>query len=196
VIGSWIYRVMVGKDLTAIDTYIAPEYHQHDPSIPDGAAGLKAGLAAYFAQLPQVTVTQKRVIAEGDLVTATSSRSRANVATPPSASSGSETERSSSTGEPRRRCRRPPPTTTRCSDSRPKPGADFVVAGHKDPERPDGPADIGRTRRYLDDTDRLLRGSPTPLEFFEGMLSLHPERINPGILWFSALTLSAGDAPL
>ncbi|MER7692723.1 MBL fold metallo-hydrolase [Streptomyces sp. NPDC097610] len=73
-------------------------------------------------------------------------------------------------------------------------GADFVVAGHKDPSRADDPADIGRTRRYLDDADRLLRGSPTPMEFFEGMLSLHPERINPGILWFSALSLAASNS--
>jgi glyoxylase-like metal-dependent hydrolase (beta-lactamase superfamily II) len=71
-------------------------------------------------------------------------------------------------------------------------GPEFVVAGHKDPARPDDPADIGRTRRYLDDADRLLKGSPTPTEFFEGMLALHPERVNPGILWFGALSLLAG----
>ncbi|KUO07273.1 MBL fold metallo-hydrolase [Streptomyces sp. DSM 15324] len=68
-------------------------------------------------------------------------------------------------------------------------GPQFVVAGHKDPARPDDPADIGRTRLYLDDADRLLQGSPTPTEFFEEMRRLHPERINPGILWFGALSL-------
>ncbi|MFJ9012450.1 MBL fold metallo-hydrolase [Streptomyces canus] len=68
-------------------------------------------------------------------------------------------------------------------------GPEFVVAGHKDPARPDDPADIGRTRRYLDDADRLLQGSPTPTEFFEAMQGLHRERINPGILWFGALSL-------
>ncbi|MEU6201905.1 MBL fold metallo-hydrolase [Streptomyces sp. NPDC047061] len=71
-------------------------------------------------------------------------------------------------------------------------GAESVVAGHKDPARADDPADIGRTRRYLDDADRLLQGSPTATEFYEGMLALHPERINPGILWFGALSLLAG----
>ncbi|MFF2510266.1 MBL fold metallo-hydrolase [Streptomyces sp. NPDC058086] len=71
-------------------------------------------------------------------------------------------------------------------------GAEFVVAGHKDPDRADDPGEIGRTRRYLDDADRLLQGSPTPMEFFDGMLNLHPKRINPGILWFSALSLLAG----
>ncbi|MER6961547.1 MBL fold metallo-hydrolase [Streptomyces sp. NPDC000618] len=73
-------------------------------------------------------------------------------------------------------------------------GAEFVVAGHKDPTRPDDPADIGRTRRYLDDMDRQLKSSTTPMEFFEGMTSLHPERINPGVLWVGALTLLSGDS--
>lgn len=73
-------------------------------------------------------------------------------------------------------------------------GAEFVVAGHKDPDRADDPAEIGRTRRYIDDADRLLQGSPAPTAFFDGMLSLHPERINPGVLWFSALNLLAEGA--
>lgn len=59
-------------------------------------------------------------------------------------------------------------------------GAEFVVAGHKDPTRPDDPAGIGRTRRYLDDVDRQLKSSTTPMEFFEGMTSLHRERIEEG----------------
>ncbi len=61
-------QLMVNKDLTAIDTYIGTEYHQHHPDTPDGAAGAKAGLGAYFAQFPQLSVVPKRVIAEGDLV--------------------------------------------------------------------------------------------------------------------------------
>lgn len=56
------------------------------------------------------------------------------------------------------------------------------MAGHKDPARPDDPADIGRTRRYLDDADRLLQDSPTPMEFFEKMRGLHPERIALSLL--------------
>ncbi|WP_030438379.1 MBL fold metallo-hydrolase [Actinoplanes subtropicus] len=68
-------------------------------------------------------------------------------------------------------------------------GPDFVVSSHKDPTRPDDPADIGHTRRYLEDADLLLRSSPTPMEFFEKMQALYPERINPGILWFGAISL-------
>jgi len=65
---AFIDQVMVLKDLTAIDTYVGPEFHQHDPNFADGVAGLKAGLSAYVEQFPQATITPKLVIAEGDLV--------------------------------------------------------------------------------------------------------------------------------
>lgn len=61
-------RLLVQKDLSAIDKYWGPEYHQHNPNIPDGVEGVKAGLGAYFQQFPQLSVSPKRVIAEGDLV--------------------------------------------------------------------------------------------------------------------------------
>ncbi|GAA3841377.1 nuclear transport factor 2 family protein [Streptomyces phyllanthi] len=61
-------QLIVDKDLSAIDAYWGPEYHQHNPNIPDGVAGVKAGLGAYFEQFPQLKVTPKRVVAEGDLV--------------------------------------------------------------------------------------------------------------------------------
>jgi hypothetical protein len=41
-------QLMVRKDLAAIDTHLAPEYRQHHPDTPDGVAGVKAGLGAYF----------------------------------------------------------------------------------------------------------------------------------------------------
>ncbi|MFJ9713217.1 nuclear transport factor 2 family protein [Streptomyces sp. NPDC101234] len=65
---AFVEQYLVKKDLSAIDTYVGPEYHQHNPYIPDGVAGAKAGLGAYYAQFPQLTATPKRVIAEGDLV--------------------------------------------------------------------------------------------------------------------------------
>ncbi|MGW2568614.1 nuclear transport factor 2 family protein [Streptomyces sp. NPDC001537] len=61
-------QLLVQKDLSAIDRYWGPEYDQHNPNIADGVAGVKSGLGAYFKQFPQLTVTPKRVIAEGDLV--------------------------------------------------------------------------------------------------------------------------------
>ncbi|MFI7018670.1 nuclear transport factor 2 family protein [Streptomyces sp. NPDC050164] len=54
--------------MTAIDKYVAPEYHQHNPNSADGMEGLKAGLGAYFAAFPKLTVTPQRITAEGDLV--------------------------------------------------------------------------------------------------------------------------------
>ncbi|WP_394817582.1 nuclear transport factor 2 family protein [Streptomyces doebereineriae] len=61
-------RLLVKKDPSAVDAYVGPEYDQHSPNVPDGVAGLKAGAAAFGAQFPQLRVTRKRIIAEGDLV--------------------------------------------------------------------------------------------------------------------------------
>ncbi|MGW1745618.1 nuclear transport factor 2 family protein [Streptomyces sp. NPDC002092] len=61
-------QLLVKKDLSAIDRYWGPEYDQHNPDIADGVEGVRSGLGAYFKQFPQLTVTPKRVIAEGDLV--------------------------------------------------------------------------------------------------------------------------------
>jgi NADPH:quinone reductase-like Zn-dependent oxidoreductase/predicted SnoaL-like aldol condensation-catalyzing enzyme len=64
---AFLDELLVKKDLAAIDAHVGTEYHEHSPNIPDGVAGMKAGLGAYFAQFPQLTVTPKRVIAQGDL---------------------------------------------------------------------------------------------------------------------------------
>jgi len=61
-------QLLVKKDLSAIDRYWGTEYHQHNATIADGVAGVKSGLGGYFKAFPQLTVTPKRVIAEGDLV--------------------------------------------------------------------------------------------------------------------------------
>jgi glyoxylase-like metal-dependent hydrolase (beta-lactamase superfamily II) len=64
-----------------------------------------------------------------------------------------------------------------------------VVAGHKNRELPDDPRILEETRQYLRDAIRLLAGKPQPLEFFEAMMKLHGDRLNPGPLWYSALGL-------
>jgi predicted SnoaL-like aldol condensation-catalyzing enzyme len=61
-------ELMVNQDLSAIDRYYGPEYHQHNPNVPDRVEGVKAGLGGLFAALPQLEVSPKRVIAQGDLV--------------------------------------------------------------------------------------------------------------------------------
>ncbi|SER02712.1 Predicted SnoaL-like aldol condensation-catalyzing enzyme [Streptomyces sp. yr375] len=61
-------QLLVRKDLSAVDRYWGAEYHQHNPTIADGVAGVKAGLGGYFEAFPHLSVSPKRVIAEGDLV--------------------------------------------------------------------------------------------------------------------------------
>jgi glyoxylase-like metal-dependent hydrolase (beta-lactamase superfamily II) len=61
-----------------------------------------------------------------------------------------------------------------------------VVAGHKVPENEDDPGDIGRTRQYLRDFDRLNESTTTPSALYEAMLQLYPDRANPGSLWRGA----------
>jgi len=64
-----------------------------------------------------------------------------------------------------------------------------VIAGHKDSRAFDNPAQIQATRRYLTDARRLLESSGSAEEFYEAMLRLHPNRLNPGALWGAAITL-------
>jgi len=66
-----------------------------------------------------------------------------------------------------------------------------VVAGHKNKDLPDDPKILDETRQYLLDAIRLLADKPTPLEFFDEMLKLHGDRLNPGPLWYSGLGLLA-----
>ncbi|MCB5909563.1 MBL fold metallo-hydrolase [Streptomyces pinistramenti] len=69
--------------------------------------------------------------------------------------------------------------------------ARHVVAGHKNKDLPDDPKILDETRQYLRDTIRLLADNPTPLEFFDEMMKLHSNRLNPGPLWYSGLGLLA-----
>lgn len=64
-----------------------------------------------------------------------------------------------------------------------------VVAGHKNKALPDDPKILDETRQYLRDTIRLLADKPTPPEFFDEMMKLHGDRLNPGPLWYSGLGL-------
>ena len=66
-----------------------------------------------------------------------------------------------------------------------------VVAGHKNKDLPDDPKILDETRQYLRDAIRILVGKPTPLEFFDEMIKLHGDRLNPGPLWYSGLGLLA-----
>lgn len=54
------------------------------------------------------------------------------------------------------------------------------MAGHKRPERDDDPAILAETQQYLRDFNRIEAETTTPLELYEAMLALHPDRANPG----------------
>jgi glyoxylase-like metal-dependent hydrolase (beta-lactamase superfamily II) len=64
-----------------------------------------------------------------------------------------------------------------------------VIAGHKDSRAADNPSQIQETRRYLTEARRLLESSESAEAFYEAMLRLHPNRLNPGALWGAAITL-------
>ncbi len=59
-----------------------------------------------------------------------------------------------------------------------------VVAGHKNKALQDDPKTIDETRRYLEDAERLVSSSHTAREFYDAMLTLYPDRLNPSALWF------------
>ncbi len=61
-----------------------------------------------------------------------------------------------------------------------------VIAGHKRPGNDDRPRIIEETRQYIRAFDQLAETTTTARELYDQMLSLYPERVNPGILWASA----------
>ena len=60
----------------------------------------------------------------------------------------------------------------------------YVVAGHKNKALDDDPRAIGETRRYLEDAERLVGSCHTARTFFDAMVKLYPDRLNPSALWF------------
>jgi glyoxylase-like metal-dependent hydrolase (beta-lactamase superfamily II) len=64
-----------------------------------------------------------------------------------------------------------------------------VVAGHKNKALADDPKTIDDTRNYLEDAERLIGSSHTADEFYNAMLERHPDRLNPGALWWGANAL-------
>jgi glyoxylase-like metal-dependent hydrolase (beta-lactamase superfamily II) len=64
-----------------------------------------------------------------------------------------------------------------------------VIAGHQRAGRDDGPEIIEETRDYIRDFDRVVDTAETARELYDQMLDLYPERVNPGMLWWSARTL-------
>jgi glyoxylase-like metal-dependent hydrolase (beta-lactamase superfamily II) len=61
-----------------------------------------------------------------------------------------------------------------------------VIAGHKRAGTDDGPRIIEETRQYIRAFDRVAETTTTARELYDQMLSLYPDRVNPGALWASA----------
>jgi glyoxylase-like metal-dependent hydrolase (beta-lactamase superfamily II) len=65
-------------------------------------------------------------------------------------------------------------------------GPNAVVTGHGVLDPDSSPRHIGETRRYLRDFAASLASTSTALELYQKMLSLYPDRVNPGSLWGAA----------
>jgi glyoxylase-like metal-dependent hydrolase (beta-lactamase superfamily II) len=61
-----------------------------------------------------------------------------------------------------------------------------VVAGHSVPDPDSSPRHIEETRRYIRDFNACVASTSTQLALYEKMLSLYPNRANPGSLWAAA----------
>jgi glyoxylase-like metal-dependent hydrolase (beta-lactamase superfamily II) len=61
-----------------------------------------------------------------------------------------------------------------------------VIAGHKQPQRPDSPSVIDETRGYIQEFDRTVAGAPTSQAAYEKMVARYPDWLNRGALWSSA----------
>jgi glyoxylase-like metal-dependent hydrolase (beta-lactamase superfamily II) len=61
-----------------------------------------------------------------------------------------------------------------------------VVAGHGVLHPDSSPRHIEMTRRYIRDFNESLAKSSTYLDLYDRMLSLYPDRVNPGSLWAAA----------
>lgn len=59
-----------------------------------------------------------------------------------------------------------------------------VVAGHRNQDLGDDPKAIGESRRYLEDAERVIAKSKTAREYYDAMIKLYPDRLNPGAVWF------------
>lgn len=64
---SYFDTLLVDKNPDAV-RYLAPEYYQHNPTIPSGSAGLREQFTNFFRQFPNLIVERKRVIADKDYV--------------------------------------------------------------------------------------------------------------------------------
>lgn len=68
IVSDFYQEIFGDKDLSAVDRYIAPEYIQHNPSVPDGAEPFREAAKGWFEGAPRTKVDIQHIAAEGDLV--------------------------------------------------------------------------------------------------------------------------------
>ena len=62
-------RIFGDLDISAVDEYMSKDFIQHNPTIADGAEGVKALVQRLISQgIPQQKIGFKHVAAEGDIV--------------------------------------------------------------------------------------------------------------------------------
>jgi glyoxylase-like metal-dependent hydrolase (beta-lactamase superfamily II) len=61
-----------------------------------------------------------------------------------------------------------------------------VIAGHKRDGAEDGPDNIEKTRRYLQDFDAAAQRADNAQELYEAIIERYPDRINRAVVWNSA----------
>jgi glyoxylase-like metal-dependent hydrolase (beta-lactamase superfamily II) len=62
----------------------------------------------------------------------------------------------------------------------------IIVAGHKRVGTSDGPENIAESKKYLADFSRVVKENETVEAIVKAMLTLHPNRDNPRVVWHSA----------
>jgi glyoxylase-like metal-dependent hydrolase (beta-lactamase superfamily II) len=64
-----------------------------------------------------------------------------------------------------------------------------VVAGHGVLDPDSSPRHIEQTRAYIRDFNQVVANTTTAMDLYEKMLTLYPNRVNPGSLWATAKVL-------
>ncbi len=67
-LGAFAESVLVKKDLSAVDTYMLPDYIQHNPLVKQGASGFREFFSDWFECVPDWRCSVKKIVAEGDEV--------------------------------------------------------------------------------------------------------------------------------
>lgn len=69
-VANYYARVWNDKNPGAIARFVAADYIQHNPGVPNGRAPLQAFLSGLFQQMPDSSFAVARLVADDDLVVA------------------------------------------------------------------------------------------------------------------------------